>query len=249
MRTTTLFGAAAVLALGSGQALAGSSAGYVGAAYLNSETEIGGAEVEGDGWGADGAAAFELSPDMGLQLGALFVDDDDSDENAFSLNGHLNLRNDKRLIGVFANLTDADDETLWAFGAEGELYMSDLTLAGAVSYSSEDEDEAWGLDGEARYFVTSNFRLEGELGFANFEGGGGGDDSAVSLGAGAEYQFEQTPFSVFAGYQHAEFDEADLSTDAFTIGGRFNFGGSLLDRDRKGASLPGLSSFTGALGV
>jgi hypothetical protein len=160
----------------------------------------------------------------------------------------LNLRNDKRLIGVFANLTDSDDETLWAFGAEGELYMSDLTLAGAVSYSSEDEDEAWGLDGEARYFVTSNFRLEGEVGFANFETGGG-DDSAVSVGAGAEYQFAQTPFSVFGGYQHAEFDEADLSTDAFTIGGRFNFGGSLLDRDRKGASLPGLSSFTGALGV
>jgi hypothetical protein len=238
MKTNALWGAGAVLALATGQAHAGP--GYVGAGYLNAEVESGGFETEGDSWGIDGAAAFETSPGVGLQFGAVIVEDAD----AFSLNGHFNLRDADSLIGVFVDLSGDDDDTRWAFGAEGEIYASDLTIAAAAGFSGEDDADVWGLDGEARYFITDNFRIEGELGFADDD-----VDSVVTVGAGGEFQFAETPLSIFGGYQHAEFDEADLSSDIFTIGARLNFGGTLLDRDRKGASLPGLSQFTGALGI
>jgi hypothetical protein len=243
MKTNALWGAGAVLALATGQAHAGP--GYVGGAFVSSEAEfevplVGVVEVEDDGWGIDGAAAFETSPGVGLQFGALIVEDAD----AFSLNGHFNLRDTDSLIGVFVDLSGTDDDTRWAFGAEGEIYASDLTIAAAAGFSGEDDADVWGLDGEVRYFLTDNFRIEGELGFTDDD-----IDSIVAIGAGGEFQFAETPFSIFGGYRHSEADETEASLDTFTIGARFNFGGTLLDRDRNGASLPGLSQFTGALGI
>ena len=52
-----------------------------------------------------------------------------------------------------------------------------------------------------------------------------------------------------AGYAHSEFDTADVSSDAFSGGIRYNWGGSLKDRDTNGPSFAGLSSLTGALGL
>ena len=247
MKTRVLAGAAAMFALAGGQAFA--AAGYVGAAYLDAETDVGGFEADDDGWGLEGAAAFEVSPAMGAQVGVAFADSDEGDD-AFSADGHLNLRNEQRLIGGFIAAGEAADETFWAIGGEGELYMSQLTLAGAIGYASfEDDVDSWALDGEARFFLSDNFKIEGKAGYANIDSDFG-DDDLTTLGIGAEYQFGAAPLSILASYQHGEFDEADLSTDAFTIGARWNFGaGSLKDQDRTGASLPGLSSFTSSLGV
>jgi len=243
-KITAFWGAAAAIAFAS-QAHAGG--GYVGAAYVDAKADVGSTTVENDGVGLEGAAAFETSPGVGVQLGAVVIDDD-SDDRTFSFDGHLNLRDRRHLIGAFASATDDGNDTTWSFGAEGELYQPKFTLAGAVGFSSENDVDMWGLDGEARYFVSQNFRLEGELGYTNFDTPGNGD-SAVRFGAGAEYQFARSPFSIHGGFEHTEFDDTDLSVDAFTVGGRFNFDHSLLERDRKGASLPGLSSFTRALGI
>jgi hypothetical protein len=248
MKTRLVLGAAAVLSLAGGQAHAAGN-GYVGAAYIESETDIGPAEIEEDGWAIEGATAFKASPRLSAQLGASFADSDDGD-NSFAMNGHLNSRNSKRLIGAFAGVGEVADDTFWAVGAEGELYKGNVTLAGAVGYGTFDDSDTdtLGLDGEIRYFASPNFRIDGEVGFSNIDSGGGEED-ATTFGVGAEYQLASTPFSIFGGLSRTEFDEADDTTDTFSIGGRLNFGGTLRDRDRKGASLPGLSQFTRPRGV
>jgi hypothetical protein len=108
--------------------------------------------------------------------------------------------------------------------------------------------DAYGVDAELRYFFTDNFRVNGKVGYANLEGPGG-DDDLLSGGVSAEYQLSATPVSFTAGYTHTEFDTADISSDAFSVGIRYNWGGSLKDRDTNGPSFAGLSSLTGALGL
>ena len=76
----------------------------------------------------------------------------------------------------------------------------------------------------------------GDFGFGSIEGGGP-DTDVSTIGLGGEYQFASAPISVFGGYRHSEIDDVDIESDALTIGVRYNFGGSLFDRNRSGASL------------
>lgn len=45
------------------------------------------------------------------------------------------------------------------------------------------------------------------------------------------------PISIFGGYQRSEVDEANIEVDSLGIGVRYNWGGTLFDRDRSGAGL------------
>jgi hypothetical protein len=49
-----------------------------------------------------------------------------------------------------------------------------------------------------------------------------------------EFQFTGAPFSIAAGYRHFEVNDEDISVDAFTVGGRWNWGGTLMERDKAG---------------
>jgi hypothetical protein len=159
------------------------------------------------------------------------------------------MRTSRSLIGGFLGFGDVSDDTFWTIGAEGEYYMLNVTLAAALSYANFDDSDsdAWGLDGEVRIFPIETLRIEGELGFGGVDTPLG-DDDVFTIGIGGEYLFDAVPISVFINYEHDEFDETDLSGDAFFIGGRWNFGGTLRVRDLTGVSLPGLSRFTGSLG-
>jgi hypothetical protein len=253
MKSRLLLGVAAALSLAPANAYAEAS-GYFGVGFTGAEIEFdaGGGEAEIDTWGVEGAVAFEASPGIGVQVGASFVDVDGG-ESAFGLDGHINLRTERHLIGVFAGTSEVSDETAWTVGGEGELYLSNVTLAGAAGYAAVDvplgEVEAWGVNGELRYFLTDNLRVEGELGFANIDFVG--EVKLTSVGVGAEYKLSGAPFSIVGGYTHSESEDSPLqpdnSTNAFTIGGRYTFGGTLLHRDREGASLPGLSGVLRAL--
>ena len=130
-------------------------------------------------------------------------------------------------------------------GAEGAKYLDNVTLAGTVAYANIDDldVDAWGLGGEARYFVSDNFRLNAGLGWADAE-----DENLWTASLGGEYQFASTPVSLYAGYAHTKFDEADIEVDRFTVGVRYNFGGQTLKgRDRSGASFGGASTVFGGL--
>jgi hypothetical protein len=86
------------------------------------------------------------------------------------------------------------------------------------------------------------------LGWASIDAGEA-DDDAFTLGIGAENQFATAPLSVFGGYDRTEFDTFDIASSEFRIGQSYNWGGSLKERDRNGASLSSLSSLLRALGA
>jgi len=63
---------------------------------------------------------------------------------------------------------------------------------------------------------------------------------------GAEYEFENTPFSLGAAYTRADIDSLDV--DTWSVGLRYSFGGGLQARDRAGANL-GVSAISSVLNV
>jgi len=244
-----IIGALSAAALLAVAPAASAGTGYVGAAYTRTNTDIGPFSDDSDGYAIDGAYAFQATPGLGVEIDAGYADSDGSDNEAYGATAHVHARTDSYLFGGFVGLADVADDTVWSVGLEGQKYYNNVTLAGAVGYANADDADAdiYGVDGQVRYFLSDNFRIQGELGYAKVEAGPA-DDDLWSIGAGAEYQFASLPVSVYGGYTHAEFNDTDASSDAFTVGIRYNFGGTLKDRDRKGASLAGLSSLTNAIG-
>lgn len=244
---TLIIGALSAAALLAVAPAANAGTGYVGAAYTRTNVDAGLGSDDTDGYAIDGAWAFEPSAGLGVEIDAGYADADGSNNEAYGATAHVNARNDSYLFGGFVGLASVADDNVWSAGLEGQKYYDNVTLAGAVGYANADDADAdiYGADAQVRYFLSDNFRIQGALGYAKVEAGPA-DDNVWSLGAGGEYQFASVPVSVFGGYTHAEFDDADVSSDAFTVGVRYNFGGTLKDRDRKGASLAGLSSLISA---
>lgn len=233
-------GAAAMMAMAA-PGVASAQTGYVGLDYTN--VDIDGADSQ-DAFGVSGSVA--LTGHVAIDAGV----SDSDDSTAWGATGHLFQNDSQALYGVFAGVSDNDVSTTWAAGVEGQYYMNNVTWAGAISYANNDDADidAWGVNGEGRYFINDNFRLEAGLGY--FDLGGSADDSAITAGFGGEYQFAAAPVSVGLGYSHLEFDTADASADAVSATVRYNFGGGTLsDRDHSGAGLAGLSGIGSALGL
>lgn len=255
--TKYLLGAATALVMVAPGVAAAQSA-YVDFAYSNGDVEVGGFEADADGWTLGGAAAWGGNGALGFQLDALVGNTDvdgGGDGDAFNLGGHLFSRSSDHLVGGFVNIGEIDfggggELDYWTFGLEGQLYMSRTTLDGALSYSDADDSNAEMLafDIGLTHFVHDNFSLGGDFGFGSIEGGGP-DTDVSTIGLGGEYQFASAPISVFGGYRHSEIDDVDVESDALTIGVRYNFNGSLFDRNRSGASLARGTGFGRYAGV
>ena len=130
------------------------------------------------------------------------------------------------------------DFDFWTVGLEGQLYMARTTLDGAVSYSEGDDADAelTAADVGLTHFFTDNFSVGGSAGFGNIDTGAG-DGDATTFGLNAEWQFASAPISIFGGWQHVEIDDIDSDADTLGVGVRYNWGGSLIDRNRSGAGL------------
>lgn len=253
-----LLGAAAALAI-SAPGVAAAQSAYVDLGYQSSEADIGGTSADADGWTLGGAAAWGGNGSLGFQVDGLVSQseaDGGGDADIWNIGGHLFTRNDAGLIGGFVNYGNADiegggDFDFWTAGVEGQLYLSRGTIDGALSYSEGDDVDAslTALDAGYTHFITDNFSLGANVGFGQIDDGTD-DTDLVSYGVGAEYQFASLPISIFGGWQHAEIDDLDADADSLGIGVRYNFGGSLFERNRSGASLArggGLGRFAGLL--
>jgi hypothetical protein len=235
-----IIGAAALLAVAA-PSVAAAQTGYVGVNYGN--VDAGGASDE-DFYGVEGAVAFAGSGSIVFEVDAAVVDSDDTD-SAYGLTGHIYSRNDSHLFGGFVGVADSDDSTTWVGGLEAAKYYTNWTLAGAIFYGNNDDADVdgFGANVEGRVFLSDNFRLNGNIGWASVDSGAG-DDDAMLYGVGGEFQFATSPVSIGAGWSTADFDGGDV--DTWTIGARWNFGGqTLMDRDRNGpsqASVVGLAN-------
>jgi len=225
-----IIGAAAMLAVAV-PGVAAAQTGYVGAAYGNVDVDGAG---DSDFYGVEGAVAFAGSGSIVFEVDAAITDSDDTDEG-YGLTGHVYSRNDQGLIGGFVGISGNDDTDTWTVGAEASKFYTNWTLAGAVYYANNDDADvdAWGVNVQPRFFIHDNFRVQGNLGWVNVDGPGG-DDDAFNIGVGTEYQFAAVPISIGANYNHVDSDFAEA--DVLSIGIRYNWGGTLRDRDRNGAS-------------
>ncbi len=232
MKNVTFLGATALALMAATPA---NAQNYVGAVYGN-------ADVDGLGdanfYGVEGAFG---GPNYEFDLS--FTDSDESD-SALSGAAHLLSRNDSHLLGAFVGVSNASDSTSWTIGGEGNIYMDNVTFAGAIGYSSNDDidTDGYGVNGEARLFLSDNFRLQAGAGFARVDTAGLEDD-AISFGLGGEYQFAGAPVSLALYWDRSELSDADITAETLTLGVRYNFGGSLRDRDRTGASQTSLVGF------
>jgi len=233
-----IIGAAAFLAVAA-PGIATAQTGYAGAAYGNIDDGADSSEV----YGGEGSVAFQASDTISVEVDASILDGDVSD-TATGLTGHVYGRNDDHLFGGFVGIADSGSSQTWNAGLEANKYFSNWTLAGAVFYANNDDVDAdgYGVNAEARLFPTDNFRVQGNVGLAsaNFSGN---DDTAITLGVGGEYQFDGSPVSIALGYNHTELTDANDEVDALWVGIRFNWGGTLRERDRKGASQAGILGF------
>jgi hypothetical protein len=238
-----IIGAAAVLALAV-PGVAAAQTGYVGAAISNTEFDAG---DDFDSYGVEGAVAFAGSGSIVFEVDAALSDSDDTDMG-YGLVGHVYSRTDSHLIGGFVGVAGSDDSETWTVGIEAAKYYTDWTLAGAVAYGNNDDfgSDGWGANAEARYFINDNFRLNGNIGFATIDYDSFGEDDAFSYGLGGEYQFAALPVSVAAAWNHVEFDEVSTEADTLSLAVRYNWGGTLRDRDRNGASQAGVLGSLGA---
>jgi len=246
-----LFVTAAVAAASlSAPAFAADAVGSIGLSAAHTELDLGPISADGEAYTLDGSVALQTAPNWTVTLGGAAVTTDNGigDDTTASGNVALTYAGSDWRAGGFVGAGETAGETLWAVGAVAQKHIGDVTLVGTAGYGKVDGIDAdlWGARGDIRYFVSDNFRINGGLGVARIDGSGA-DADLWTIGAGGEYQFAGTPWSVFAGVDHTEANDLDLTADTVKIGLRFGFGGDLKARDRSGADLAGASALFGAL--
>lgn len=238
---TKLFATAAVIAAAISAPAFAQNVGSVGAAvnYTDINTRLGGAH--GSSAVIDGSVAIPLQGAWTVTAnGDVSISDNDlSDETIASGAAHLTTKiGDSWRVGGFTALSRPANDTLWAVGGEAHKYLSNVTLSGVAAYGQSNDLDAdlYTVRGDARYFVTDNFRLDAGAAWSRIDTNINADLWDVNVGG--EYKFANSGWSTFAKYVHSESDDlADLNADAVKIGVRYTFGGSLKDRDRAGADL------------
>jgi hypothetical protein len=140
-------------------------------------------------------------------------------------------------------------------GAEGQVYLDNLTLYGQVGLQQYEWNQSgsgismngWFGSLEARYFLTPDLRIEAHVGVSSYDL----DfietitSTTVNAGVGAEYKLESLPISLFATYDFysTSYDYSGSSAPTFDehrlmVGVKVAIGeDSLLERDRSGATL------------
>jgi hypothetical protein len=170
---TQLFAAAAVLALAVSAPAFAQNVGSVGAAvnYTDIDTNFGGAD--GTSVKVDGNVAIPTGAWTVTLNGNVSVNDNDlSDETVASTAAHLTTKvGDTVRVGGFAALSRPSNDTLWAVGAEASKYFTNVTLNGLVAYGQSNDLDAdlYAVRGEARYFVSDDFRLDAGAGYSKID--------------------------------------------------------------------------------
>jgi hypothetical protein len=240
-----LMGAVGALALLAAAPAYAETGGFVGASYERLDAD----DAEADGFAINGAAAYDAAPSVGVEVEAGYVDFEETD-GSYGVTGHVYSDGGSYKFGGFLGLSDSEDaDTFFGGGIEGATHLTNVTLVGALGYGEADETGIWSIDGEARYFVTDNFRLQGKLGYGRVEFDGADDSDLWRYGVGGEFQLDAAPVSLFADVSIFDFEEADEIT-AFSIGARWNFGNfSLRDRDTMGPTFAGVSTVGSQIGI
>lgn len=223
--------------------------GTVGAGISHVDSDGG----DADSWGVNGGVAIPTGGNMAVLLDGAWTTNDDADVDVLTGTAHLISRDAKGAWGGFVGAANVDagggaDDNLFSVGGEYAAFYDNSTFVATLAYAKADDTDVdvWGLSGEYRIFSDDNLRFDIGGGWARIDGGGGSDADAFQIGAGAEYRFAGSPFSIGGNVTYVDVDGGG---DATVVGAtlRFDFGnGSLKARDRTGntfGSFGGLGTF------
>jgi hypothetical protein len=212
--------------------------GHVGLAYSNND------DAEIDAWAVEGATTFAFSDAIGAQVdGSLGTIDGDGDSaTAYDINGHLFYNGGAWRVGALFGAADVDtgginpSATHW--GVEGVYWLERVALGGSAIWGDGEgilvpDFEYNNYDFNADFYATENFVIGASFGVGSLDSGTSEVDT-TSYGVSAEWQLSSMPVSLLAGYTHWELDDVPVESEAFTIGARWNWGGTLVERDRAG---------------
>lgn len=239
-KSVAFLGAAAAALMMAGTAHA--EGGYVGLSYNSNN------DTDANVWAVNGAVA---TSNLQFDAGYGRIDLSGSNGDQWNVGAHLFNRSDSWLWGGYVgyeNVSGGGSIDEWTVALQTQFYMPRTTISGNLSYSTMDNFPFLGnvhtteVDGEVRFFGTDNFSIQGNLGWGNLDTDVG-SGNFWTYGLGAEWQADSFPVSIYAGWNGLSSN--DLSdSNAWTVGIRYNWGGTLLQRNRSG---PGLSSPLGIL--
>ena len=248
MRKFLIASAAAVVLFSAAGAAQAEAVGHVGVNYARTDIDAGGLDGDLDVFQAEGSVAFDAGS-LGVAFDGSVADSKDID-TVWTGTAHLNYKLGAARLGGFAGLQDSNGDTLWAVGAEGQADLAPSTVVyGQAGYGQIDDLDVdlWAVRGELRQFFGDNVKLAGSLGYLNADFGAV-DIDGWNAGIEGEYQFKDTPFSVFGGWNHFDSNDLGANTDTLRVGVRFTFGGATLrGRDAAGASLGDVHKLFGGL--
>jgi len=249
-RGATATALALVLSVG---AYAQDPSGFVGAGISNTNIDVGGFEEDVTGYDI-GGAYFNNLGGLNLQASVVYNYLDTEPDSVDGFGGELNLfarDSNSHAFGGFIDVAESDDSTLWGGGGEGQLFRDSWTVGASAAYfaGGDSFDSAFGACGFARMYGSENFAIEGRGTLANVDFGGG-DANAYGVGAGAEYQFMGSPFSITGDVDYASLDDVDVDATSLRLGGIWHFGTTdLVTRDRIGAGMRGGNCVSGVAGL
>lgn len=233
MKKTALLAAAAALFAAS-PAMA-QSGGHVGVNYGNTDSGT----SDADTWQIDGALGG-TSGSLGYQFdaGVGSSDTGSSDVDDYTLAGHLYWAGENWRLGGVVAMSNLDggsvsvDETV--YGVEGSVNFGPSTVVlGSYTVGESElgiDADTWNADIGLNHYFTDNFRLGVTAGTGNIDIGIG-DTDTTSLGVSAEWQPWTTPVSFRLSYDTFDIDSNANSLDTLAFGVRWNWGGSLRERD------------------
>lgn len=234
MKKTALLAAVAAAFVASPAFAAG---GHVGLAYNSSETDTN----DGDGYQLEGAIGG-ASGSVGYQFDAGIGNTDfdvGGDVDHRTIAGHLFWHTDSWNLGGVIATTNVEDDTTSAdelvYGIEGTFNIAPNAVLGGSYTTGESEFltidiDTWNADVGLSYYFTDNFVVHGGLGTGNLDFGGGADFDTSSFDISGEWQMAAAPVSFRVGYSSTDTDVFG-EYDTWSVGVRWNFGGTLRDRD------------------
>jgi hypothetical protein len=228
VKKTALLAAAAALFAAPAFAQSG---GSIGLNYTNIEDEADGYQLDGAFGSASGSFGFQIDGDFGNI-------EDEVDTQTIAGHAYWN-GGGWRIGGVYAYTnfdTGGGSASETAYGIEGtwDLGTQAVVLA---SYTIGETELSGDIDTSSfdiglNYYFTENFRVGALYGFGKLEEGGGGEADTSNLRLNAEWQPWTTPVSFTFGYNRFDIDDGvGEGADSWSIGARWNFGGSLRERD------------------
>ena len=238
---------------------------YVGSFMTDSEAYSTDGEEDSLIFGGGALVDIPFNENWSVQLdlggeskaGSDYLDDlTSSDENLASIvaGGHLNYREmDRFLMGAFGGFgmlyQDESPTDQYVAGLEGQYYMDNITLYGQLGFiggSNDDEDsldEGIFVRGVGRFFLSPHQKLQAQI---EYVAGEADDDDMDILGWGVEYEHQFANWDQdggMSGYikykgHNADSDGEETTDHRIVVGIKLVlYSGSLLERDRSGASL------------